>query len=410
MSQNPNVLAFVLAGGQGERLYPLTRDRAKPAVPFGGIYRIIDFTLSNCLNSNCRNIFVLTQYKSISLGRHIQMGWSIFNYDLNEYVQVIPAQQRISKDWYRGTADAIYQNLYSIEKVKPEHVLILGGDHIYKMDYQKMIRFHKEKGADVTLTTLEIESKKAAGQFGVTTVDEESRVLDFEEKPEHPASIPGKPEHCLASMGIYIFNTQKLEEALTQSAKTENHHDFGKHIIPQMIKRGSRVYSYRFQDENNNPGKTYWKDVGSIDSYWEANMDLVSVTPDFNLYDEHWPIRTHHDQAPPAKFVFSETTAGGRLGIGINSIISGGCIISGGKVERSVLSPGVRVHSYSHVFESILMEGCEIGRRARVRKAIIDKNVSIPPDTVIGYDIEEDRKRFFVSESGIVVIPKETKL
>jgi len=409
MAANDNVLVFILAGGRGERLYPLTRDRAKPAVPFGGIYRIVDFSLSNALNSGLRKVFVLTQYKSISLNRHLQMGWQMFNYELGEFIQMVPAQQRVDEHWYQGTANAIYQNLYSIERLKPKHVIILAGDHIYKMDYRRILKYHIKKGAELTIASIKMPAKKVAGQLGVLTVDDTSRVSHFQEKPESPAVIPGKQDTSLASMGIYVFNTQKLEEVLLMSAKKESFHDFGKDIIPYMIMEGDKVYSYTFLDENN-PDNPYWKDVGSIDGYWKSNMDLISVTPRFNLYDTHWPIRTYHEQQPPAKFVFAEAEEGGRLGIGIDSIVSSGCIISGGKVERSVLSPRVRVNSYSSIYECILMEGCEIGRRSRIRRAIIDKNVKIPPDTIIGYDLEEDRKKFYVSEGGIVVIPKEADI
>jgi len=404
-----NVLTFVLAGGKGERLHPLTRDRAKPAVPFGGIYRIVDFALSNCINSGLRKIFVLTQYKSISLNRHLQVGWNIFSREMDEFIQMVPAQQRVDDSWYQGTADAIYQNLYSIGQVKPDHVVILAGDHIYKMNYEKMLNYHIETNADITIASMEQPRDVVAGQFGVLEVDENYKVHAFQEKPEDPAAVPGKPDVSLASMGIYIFNTQALENVLMDSLSLESRHDFGRDIIPYMIERGDNVRGYTFVDENTSEAP-YWKDVGCIDSYWEANIELVSVLPSFNLYDNHWPIRTYHEQQPPAKFVFADSEDGGRMGIAIDSIVSSGCIISGGKVEKSVLSPGVRVNSYSSVYESILMEDCEIGRRSRIRRAIIDKNVKIPPDTIIGYDLEEDRKRFFVSESGIVVIPKEAKL
>jgi len=404
-----NVLTFVLAGGKGERLYPLTRDRTKPAVPFGGIYRIVDFTLSNCLNSGFRKMFILTQYKSNSLNRHIQMGWSMFNYELDEFIQLIPAQHRVDQSWYMGTADAIYQNLYSIGRLKPEYVMILAGDHIYKMNYQKMLKYHIENKSDLTIGSIEMASKDAKGQLGVLEVDNDFRLKSFQEKPEKPAELPGRSGHCLGSMGIYIFTRQKLEEVLFESKKLGMHYDFGKDIIPFMLQNGDKITSYIFEDENN-PDQPYWRDVGSIDGYWNANMDLISVTPKLNLYDQKWPIRTYHEQVPPAKFVFAESEEGGRLGIGIDSIVSQGSIVSGGKVERSVLSSDVRVNSYASVYESILMESCEIGRHCRIRKAIIDKNVKIPANTVIGYDLEEDKKRFFVSDSGIVVIPKEARL
>ncbi len=403
-----NVLTFVMAGGKGERLYPLTRDRTKPAVPFGGSYRIIDFTLSNCLNSNLRKIYVITQYKSLSLHRHLQLGWDLFNHELAEFITIVPAQQRVDASWYRGTADAIYQNLYTIEKLHPEHVLITSGDHVYKMDYGEMIRFHQEKGADLTIGVIEMERDKASG-FGTVAVDEDWRTRVFKEKVKDPPSMNEDPNKTLVSMGIYVFNTEILEEVLTLDSREKSEHDFGKNIVPMMVARGDKVFAYNFKDENRKEA-LYWRDVGTIDSYWEANMDLISVTPVFNLYDENWPIRTYQEQAPPAKFVFAQVEEGGRLGVALDSIVASGSIISGGKVERSVLSPLVRVNSYSHVYESILMEGAQVGRRCRIRRAIIDKNVHIPPDTVIGYDPEEDRRRFYVSEGGVVVIPKDTKL
>ncbi len=403
-----NVLTFVMAGGKGERLYPLTRDRTKPAVPFGGSYRIIDFTLSNCLNSNLRKIYVITQYKSLSLHRHLQLGWDLFNHELAEFITIVPAQQRVDASWYRGTADAIYQNLYTIEKLHPEHVLITSGDHVYKMDYGEMIRFHNEKGADLTIGVIEMERDKASG-FGTVAVDEDWRTRVFKEKVKDPPAMNEDPNKTLVSMGIYVFNTEILEEVLTLDSREKSEHDFGKNIVPMMVARGDKVFAYNFKDENRKE-VLYWRDVGTIDSYWEANMDLISVTPVFNLYDENWPIRTYQEQAPPAKFVFAQVEEGGRLGVALDSIVASGSIISGGKVERSVLSPLVRVNSYSHVYESILMEGAQVGRRCRIRRAIIDKNVHIPPDTVIGYDPEEDRRRFYVSEGGVVVIPKDTKL
>lgn len=403
-----NVLTFVLAGGKGERLYPLTRDRTKPAVPFGGAYRIIDFTLSNCLNSNLRKIYVITQYKSLSLDRHLHLGWDLFNHEIGEFITIVPAQQRVDDSWYRGTADAIYQNLYTIEKLHPEHVLITSGDHVYKMDYGEMIRYHREKGADLTIGVIETEKGKA-GHFGTVAVDEDWRIRLFKEKVKDPPPMRGEPDKTLVSMGIYVFNTEILEEVLTLDSREKSEHDFGKNIVPMMVERGDRVYAYNFKDENRKE-VLYWRDVGTIDSYWEANMDLISVTPVFNLYDENWPIRTYQEQAPPAKFVFAQVEEGGRLGVALDSIVASGSIVSGGKVEKSVLSPLVRVNSYSHVYESILMEGAQVGRRCRIRRAIIDKNVTLPPDTVIGYDPEEDRRRFYVSEGGIVVIPKDAKL
>ncbi|HRZ86484.1 MAG TPA: glucose-1-phosphate adenylyltransferase [bacterium] len=399
-----NVMTIILAGGRGERLYPLTKDRAKPAVPFGGIYRIIDFTLSNCLNSHVRKINVFTQYKSISLDRHIKLGWNIFNNELGEYINVIPPQQRTSENWYMGTADAIYQNIYSIEAERPEHVMILSGDHIYKMNYEMMFRFHVEKNADVTVGGIEFDVAKAARQFGILEINEDRRIIGFEEKPEHPKTIPGSPDKALSSMGIYIFKTDKLMRAVIEDTKKDSAHDFGKNIIPGMFKK-DRVFAYLFVDENKKEVK-YWRDIGTLDAYWEANMDLIEVTPVFNMYDKEWPLRTYQEQHPPAKTVFAQEHKGGRVGAALDSIISAGCIISGGKVQRSILSPEVRVNSYSNVFQSILMEGVNIGRHAKIKNAIIDKGVSIPEYAEIGYDLEKDRKHYTVTDSGIVVIPK----
>lgn len=397
------ILAMILAGGKGERLYPLTQHRAKPAVPFGGIYRIIDFSLSNCINSGIRKIAVLTQYKSMSLDKHLRMGWNFFSGELNEYVISIPPQQRVGEKWYQGTADAIYQNIYMIEKDAPEHLLVLAGDHIYKMDYAEMYRFHKEKKADATVAAIEVPIKQASA-FGVIEVDGLYRIIGFEEKPERPKHIPGKPDLAFVSMGIYLFNTKHVVKHLKFDALRDTAHDFGKNIISEMMKT-SLVYAYNFKDENKKEAK-YWRDVGTIDAYWEANMDLVAVDPLLNLYDRSWPIRTYQAQNPPAKFVFAQEERGGRLGIALDSIVSHGCIISGGRVQNSVLSPNVRINSYADVRQSILMENVEIGRRCRIRRAVIDKDVIVPPGTEIGYDLEEDRKRFYVSPSGIVVIEK----
>lgn len=398
-----NILAMILAGGKGERLHPLTMHRAKPAVPFGGIYRIIDFSLSNCINSGLRKIAVLPQYKSLSLDKHVRIAWNLFSSDLNEYIISIPPQQRVGEKWYQGTADAIYQNIYMIEKDAPDHLLVLAGDHIYKMDYAEMLRFHQEKQADATVAAIEM-SKKSAAAFGVIESDKTCRVLGFEEKPQDPKHIPGRPDLAFASMGIYFFNTKTVLEYLKYDALQDSAHDFGKNIIPQMMKT-SRVYAYNFKDENKKEAK-YWRDVGTIDAYWEANMDLVSVDPLLNLYDKAWPIRTHQAQNPPAKFVFAQEKKGGRLGIALDSIVAHGCIVSGGRVQNSVLSPNVRINSFSEVLESILLENVDIGRRCRIRRAIIDKDVKIPADSEIGYDIAADRERYHVTPSGIVVIPK----
>ncbi len=398
------VLAMVLAGGRGERLYPLTRDRAKPAVPFGAIYRIIDFTLSNCINSNIRRIYILTQYKSISLERHIKLGWNILPPILGEFIGLIPAQQRINEQWYQGTADAIYQNIYTLQEEKPEIVLILSGDHVYKMDYQKMINFHLEKGADLTVAAIRMD-RKYSRDFGVIVIDSNWRIIGFQEKPEEPKTIPEDPQAILASMGIYIFRTEKLVKRLIEDARSESTHDFGRDIIPSMIEK-DRVFAFDFLEADPG-GIGYWRDVGTIDAYYEANMDLVSVTPKLNLYDPNWPILTYHPPYPPAKTVHDEQ---GRVGTAINSIISSGCIISGGSVKRSILSPRVMIHSYAEIEDSILLDGVDVGRYAKIKRAIIDKGVKIPAGFKIGYDINQDAKIFTVTRSGIVVVPKWIKL
>ena len=399
------ILTFIMAGGKGERLLPLTKDRAKPAVPFGGIYRIIDFTLSNCINSGIRKIHVLIQYKSISLQRHLRMGWSIFNSELGEHIDVIPAQQRTGEHWYLGTADAIYQNIYSIEQEKPDYVLVLAGDHVYKMNYAEMLAFHQEHDAAVTVGVIEMERERAKG-FGIVEVDAAGRIVGFEEKPAHPKTIPGQPGKCYVSMGIYFFNRLFLEEALIEDAKRlESTHDFGRDVIP-LAARAVKAMAYNFKDENKKESK-YWRDIGTLDAYYEANMGLVQVTPLFNLYDREWPIRTYHEQWPPAKTVFADE-ATGRVGTVMDSMVSSGCIISGGQVFRSVLSPDVRINSFAHVEDAILMEHVEVGRYAKIRRAIVDKDVVIPRYAQIGYNIEEDRRRFYVTESGIVVVEKGT--
>jgi len=398
------VLAMVLAGGRGERLYPLTRDRAKPAVPFGAIYRIIDFTLSNCLNSEIRRIYALTQYKSISLHRHIQLGWNILSAPLGEFIEVIPAQQRIDEHWYQGTADAIFQNFYTLQQEKPDLILILSGDHVYKMDYRKMIDFHLGKNADLSVATIGMD-RQLSREFGVIEVDKDWRIIGFQEKPEEPKTIPGDPEEILASMGVYVFNTEILVRRLIEDARSDSTHDFGKDIIPSMIGR-DRIFAFDFR-QGDQGGTGYWRDVGTVDAYFEANMDLISVTPQLNLYDPQWPIFTYQSPYPPAKTVLEEE---GRMGTAINSVISNGCIISGGSVKRSILSPRVVVHSYAEVEDSILLEGVDVGRHAKIRRTIIDKDVQIPPKTEIGYDLDEDAKRFTVTGPGIVVVPKGIRL
>jgi glucose-1-phosphate adenylyltransferase len=399
------VLTFIMAGGKGERLLPLTQDRAKPAVPFGGIYRIIDCTLSNCINSGIRKIHVLIQYKSISLQRHLRMGWSIFQSELGEFIDVIPAQQRIGEHWYLGTADAIYQNIYSIEQERPDYVLVLAGDHIYKMNYARMLAFHQAHRATATVGVIEMEQSRARG-FGIVEVDAGDRIIGFEEKPAHPKTIPGDPERCFVSMGIYLFDRVWLEQALVEDAGLEDStHDFGRDVIPRAA-RETTVMAYNFKDENKNASQ-YWRDIGTLDAYYEANMDLVQVSPQFNLYDREWPLRTYHEQWPPAKTVFADE-ATGRMGTILDALVSNGCIISGGRVQRCVLSPDVRVNSFASVEDAILMEHVEVGRYAKIRRAIVDKDVVIPRYAEIGYHPEEDRRRFHVTESGIVVVAKGT--
>ncbi len=402
-----NIFTMVLAGGRGERLHPLTAHRAKPAVPFGGKYRIIDFTLSNCLNSGLRKVAVLIQYKSHSLDRHIRTGWDVLNAELGEYIASIPPQQRISEEWYRGTADAVYQNLFLLENEQPDYVLILAGDHIYKMNYMEMFHWLVAKSADVVVGALDIPIEEAS-RFGVMAVDSDYRVTQFDEKPADPAPIPGDPSKAFASMGIYLFKAQSLREELIADAREGTAHDFGKNIIPRMI-RTRRVYAFKFQDANKKSVK-YWRDIGTLDAYWEANLDLVAVDPLFNLYDQQWPIRTYQGQFPPAKFVFAQDYQGGRMGVALDSIVCGGCIISGGRVQNSVLSPNVRVQDHADVRDSVIMENVTIGEHCRIRRAIIDKDVTIPPKTEIGYDRELDAQRFHVTESGLVVISKGMKL
>ncbi len=402
-----NIFTVILAGGKGERLFPLTEQRAKPAVPFGGKYRIIDFTLSNCLNSGLRKIVVLIQYKSHSLDRHIRTGWNVLNAELGEYIASIPPQQRISEDWYRGTADAVYQNMFLIDDENPEFLLVLAGDHIYKMNYAEMYYWLIAKQADAVVGAIDIPIQDAS-RFGIISVNEDYRITSFDEKPAHPTSLPNDPAHAFASMGIYLFRTDAIRKHLLADAQESGAHDFGKNIIPRMIE-DCRVYAYKFHDENKKAVQ-YWRDIGTLDAYWEANMDLVTVDPLFNLYDPNWPIRTYQGQFPPAKFVFAQDYHGGRMGVALDSIVSGGCIISGARVQNSVLSSNVRVKDYAEVHESILMGNVVIGEHSRVRRAIIDKDVIIPPHSEIGYNREADAQRFTVTESGLVVISKGMKL
>ena len=399
-----DVLTIVLAGGRGSRLEPLTRDRAKPAVPFGGIYRIIDFTLSNCINSDLRKILVLTQYKASSLSRHLDEGWRFLCRELGEYIEVIPPQQRIAEMWYQGTADAIYQNVYTIEKAAPRDTMILAGDHIYKMNYARMIDQHRDNRADLTIACLPV-SRAQAREFGVMAIDQEHRVTSFLEKPKDPPPMPGHPDHVLGSMGIYVFNTDVMYELLFQDAakKEGSRHDFGRDIIPAMISGGSRVFAYPFRDENRKDA-AYWRDVGTLDAYFQANMDLIHVDPVLNLYDQDWPIHTHQPAFPPPKFVHTE---GDRRGAAFNSIVCQGAIISGGQIYRSIVSPGVRVNSFALVEDAILFGGVNVGRHARIRRAIIDKDVHVPSGFEIGWNREVDAERgFTTTEDGIVVVAK----
>ena len=394
-----NALGVLLAGGQGERLWPLTRDRAKPAVPFGGVYRIIDVTLSNCLNSDLRRVFVLTQYKALSLNRHVRRGWSVLM-GLGDFIEVLPPQMRVSQHWYQGTADAVYQNIYSIGSEQSSYVFILSGDHIYKMNYQKMLEQHVEAGADVTVATLEVAPEEASKRFGVLETDNNWRIVGFEEKPEHPKESLVHPGKVNASMGVYLFNRQLLLPMLIADAENpSSSHDFGKDIIPRIIEK-YRVFAYNFLDENKKD-MSYWRDVGTVEAYHEANMDLVSVSPIFNLYDKTWPLHTWQQQYPPAKFVFADPE---RKGVALDSIVGAGSIVSGGRVEKSVLGLDVRVNSYSEVDDSIIFNHVIIGRHSRIRRAIIDRHVNLPEGTVIGYDREADRARYSVTESGVVVV------
>jgi glucose-1-phosphate adenylyltransferase len=404
-----DVLAMVMAGGKGERLYPLTRDRTKPAVPFGGKYRLIDFVLSNLVNSHIYAIYVLTQFKSQSLTEHILENWRLGTILKNNFIIPVPAQMRTGETWYRGTADAIHQNAHLIRNHKSDIVAVFGADHIYKMNIRDMIDYHREKEADVTIAAIPYP-KSESRSYGVIQVDESWRVKGFQEKPAAPATIPGKPDLILASMGNYLFNREVLLEILETDAKSKGTHDFGRDILPSTF-HDLKLYAYDFR-RNKLPGvepgdvNDYWRDVGTIDSYWEANMDLRSVIPKFDLYNKYWPIYTSRIPAPPAKFVHDMD---GHPGHSLNSVISEGCIISGSTVVNSVLGPFVHIHSYSEVYKSILMEDVEVGQGSRIRKAIIDKHVVIPPETQMGFNIEEDKKKYNVSPNGVVVIPKGSK-
>jgi glucose-1-phosphate adenylyltransferase len=402
-----DTLGVLLAGGAGERLFPLTRDRAKPAVTFGGNYRIIDITLSNCINSDLRKVYILTQYKALSLNRHIREGWgTIVASELAEFIEILPPMKRVSDNWYMGTADAVYQNIYSIGSEQPKYVLILSGDHIYKMNYGLMMKQHLDANADVTLATILIDPSESS-RFGVVDVDREARVVGFEEKPKSTQlRSPFNPNMCSGSMGVYLFNTDVLLPALLKDAEDpESSHDFGHDILPKLLDE-YRVYAFNFIDENKKEA-LYWRDVGTLDAYYDANMDVVSVSPVFNLYDKAWPIRTHQRQYPPAKFVFSEP---GRTGMAVDSVVSSGCIISGATVRKSVMSPDVRVNSYAEVESCIIFSHVNIGRHCRIRRAIVDRDVHIPEGSVIGYDAEEDRRNYFVTDSGITVVTRDYSL
>jgi glucose-1-phosphate adenylyltransferase len=397
-----DTLALILAGGRGSRLKHLTLWRAKPAVPFGGKFRIIDFPLSNCINSGIRRIGVLTQYKAHSLIQHVQRGWGFLRGEFGEFVELLPAQQRIETSWYLGTADAVFQNLDIIRNHEPRYVLVLAGDHIYKMDYGPMLAFHVERNADMTVGCIEVDVETARG-FGVMTVNNESRVVEFNEKPENPQSIPGRPGVVLASMGIYVFNTQFLYEQLIRDADTrQSAHDFGKDVIPGAIKT-YRIMAYPFRDpETGKQG--YWRDVGTVDAYWQANIELVDVTPELNMYDTHWPIWTYQEQLPSAKFVFDDDD---RRGMAVDSMVSGGCVISGSLVRHSLLFSNVRVNSYCKIESSVILPDVDIGRRCRLRKVVVERGCDIPEGTVIGEDLEADAKRFFVTPKGVVLVTPE---
>ena len=398
------VLTFILAGGKGERLYPLTRDRAKPAVPFGGAYRIIDITLSNCVNSGLRRIYLLSQYKSSSLMRHIAQGWDLFAGELGEYIYTVPPQLRVSSNWYLGTADALFQNIYTLEEERPELVLILSGDHIYRMDYRDMLAEHLDNDADATMAVISVPAAEAS-RFGVVQHDPAGWVTGFREKPSD--LDPDGPD-VVANMGVYLFKTEALVRAVSKDARREDsNHDFGKDIFPALVAGGSKVLAHRFRGAGTT-ARTYWRDIGTIEAYYEANMDLVSVSPQFNLYESSWPLRTKAYQGPPAKFVFAGGEAG-RVGTALDSLVCPGVIVSGGQVERSIIGSGCRINSWARVEDSILMDGVEVGRHAVVRRAIIDKGVTIPAGYQIGIDRAADEARFTV-EGGIVLVPRGERL
>ncbi len=397
-----NTLALVLAGGRGSRLKQLTLWRVKPAVPFGGKFRIIDFALSNCINSGIRRIGVLTQYKAHSLIQHIHRGWSYLRGEFDEFVELLPAQQRIETSWYEGTADAVYQNIDIIRSHKPEYVLILAGDHIYKMDYGPMIAQHVETNADLTVGCIEVPLEQAKS-FGVMSVSDDGKIVEFNEKPEKPQPKPGSTNSALASMGIYVFNADFLVQQLLQDAGNEfSSHDFGKDIIPAVLKRHS-VYYYPFVDVQTGQ-QSYWRDVGTVDAFWKANLELIGITPELNLYDLHWPIWTYQEQLPPAKFVFEDDN---RRGMAVDSMVSGGCIISGACIRNSLLFSNVRVHSYSLVENAVVLPDVQIGENCKIKNVVIDRGCVIPDGTIIGYDLASDKSKYYVSPGGIILVIPE---
>ncbi|MBV6417348.1 MAG: Glucose-1-phosphate adenylyltransferase [Steroidobacteraceae bacterium] len=393
-------LAVIMAGGRGERLGPLTANRCKPAAPFGGKFRIIDFVLSNCVNSGIRQVMVLTQYKAQSLIQHVERGWGFLRGEFGEFIDVIPAQQQIGAHWYLGTADSVYQNLEEIRHHRPKYVLVLAGDHIYKMDYGPMIAYHVEKGADITVGVVEVARETAAGAFGVLTVRESNLVTRFTEKPAEPDPVPGRPDRALASMGIYVFNTPLLEKLLlADAADSASKHDFGRNVVPKAIEN-LQVFAYPFQDVATR-AQNYWRDVGTIDAYYEANLELVHVAPELNIYDAEWPIWTYQLQQPPAKFVLDD---GERVGTAINSMVAGGAIISGARISESLIFSNVRVNERSTVHRSVILPSVSIGRGCTIRNAIVDEGTTVPDGTRIGVDAAEDRARFFVTERGVVLV------
>ncbi|HEX8011055.1 MAG TPA: glucose-1-phosphate adenylyltransferase [Casimicrobiaceae bacterium] len=401
-----SALALILAGGRGRRLEQLTDWRAKPAVPFGGKFRIVDFALSNCVNSGIRRIGVCTQYKAQSLIRHVQRGWSFLDGRFGEFVELLPAQQRVQPTWYQGTADAVYQNLDILRRYAPRHVLLLAGDHVYKMNYGVLLNEHIARGAPMSVACIDVPLESARS-FGVMTVDEEQWVVDFQEKPEEPAVDPKRPDHALASMGIYVFDAPFLYAELSRDADDPtSSHDFGKDIIPSLVERGTRVHAHDFAQScvNMNAGRPYWRDAGTVDAYWEANIALTDVVPELNLYDANWPIWTYQEQLPPAKFVYNEE---GRRGMATDSLVSGGCIISGSTLHRSLLFSSVHVHSYCTIEESVILPDVDIGRNVVLKRAVVDKHCRLPPGLTVGVDRERDRQRFHVTARGVTLVTPE---